>query len=198
MLKVKINGSEVDFPTTVQDLSLKQMFALKKAKDILDEIAICTGIDRNKIENFKDLKTITAANALLATLRISIEAGFDGRTFPKTVTLGIKKIKVPSELRLQPIGAFMSVSDILAEYTNKMIKQAENEGREITTEDINYTDCIPKVLAHYFYLPYYGEDVLYSDTKAEDPEYMAKIMNLRLVDAVPLGNYFFLKYPNLT
>lgn len=197
MLNITINGNAVNFPTSVFDLSLKQFFALKKAKDILDEISACTGIARNTIENFKDLKTVNNAQALLATLRISIEAGFDSRNFPKEVYIGLKKIKVPAELRLEPIGAFMSVNDILAEHSNKMIADGLKQGRTITTDDINFTDCIPKVLAHYFFRPYHGEETLYSDINAEAPEYMEKILNLPLTQAVPLANYFFLKFPNL-
>lgn len=197
MINVTINGNAVNFPTSVFDLSLKQFFALKKSKDIIDEISACTGIARNTIENFKDLKTVHNAQALLSALRVSIEEGFDGRNFPKEVYIGLKKIKVPSELRLEPIGAFMSVNDILAEHNNKMIADGLKQGRTITTEDINFTDCIPKVLAHYFFRPYHGDDVLYSDIKAESPEYMEKILNLPLTQAVPLANYFFLKFPNL-
>ena len=197
MVLVHINGQPVNFPTDVHDLSLKQFFAIKDAKDILDEISACSGIERNKIENFKDLKTIQAANALLATLRISIEAGFDNATFPPHVTIGLKKVTVPKELRLEPIGAFMSVNDILAEHTNKMLKDAAKQGKTLNSDEINFTDCIPKVLAHYFFLPYHGESVLYSDIKAESPEYMEKIMNIPLTQAVPIGNFFFLKYPHL-
>ncbi len=197
MLNVNINGNPVQFPTSVYDLNLRQFFAIKKSKDILDEISACTGIARNTIENFKDLKTVNAAQALLSTLRMSIEAGFDSRTFPTHIQIGMKKIKVPAELRLEPIGAFMSVNDILAEHSNKMVAEATKQGKTMTTDDINFTDCIPKVLAHYFYLPYHGEGVLYSDLKAETPEYMGKILNIPLTQAVPLANYFFLKFPNL-
>jgi len=197
MQEVKINGQSVQFPVDVRDISLKQFFQLKQAKDILDEISICTGIARNQIENFKDLKAVQVAQGLLGALSASIAQGFDGITLPDNIFIGMKKIKVPKELRLQPIGAFMSVNDILSDHINKMQADATKQGKTLEIVDINFTDCIPKVLAHYFYLPYHGDDVLYSDLKAEAPEYLEKIMNIPLTQAVPLGNYFFLKYPNL-
>lgn len=205
MHKVKINGQEYEIPLTVHELTLKQFFGLRRpGNDIIDEISALSGIPRVKIENFKDIGSINAAQVIVKTLGESIQRGFDTGKKPDYVFIGMKKIKVPKDLRLQPIGAFMSAHDILSDHTNTMIRQAEKQAKEqgvpflgLDKKDINYTDCIPKVLAHYFFIHYFGESTIYSDTKAEDSDYMDKIMNMRLVDAVPIANDFFLKYPNL-
>lgn len=196
MVTATINGKAYDIPTDVTELSLKQFFGLRNPenKNVLDEISALTGIDRNTFENVKDLKSLKAFTDVTAILAKSIKKGFDTSKKPSDVIIGMKRIKVPTELRLQPIGAYMQAHDVLSERTNEMLKQSPG----MTVSEIDYTDCIPKVLAAYFFWPYHGENALYSDIKTEAPEWIDKIMNMRLIDAVPIANDFFLKYPNLT
>lgn len=187
MQKVKINGKPYDFPVSVNDLTLKHFFDLRQCKDLIDEISVLTDIERETILNFKDVDTIRAARVLTESLKGSILEGFENIKLPKQVIIGEKTIRVPKELRLQPIGAFMAVSDLLG-------KHSKLNRREAT----DYTICIPKTLAHYFYKPYFGDDVIYNEDKAEADSFMGLIMQMKVVEAVPVANFFFRRFPNLT
>lgn len=186
MITIKINEKEYQVPTKVQDLTLGQFFKLRQAKDILDEICALTGIDRETISNVKSYKDLQAAQAISTQISISMSKGFDNKKLPKEITFGGKTITVPKELKLEPVGAFVAVHDLLATQTNVFMQNGSQ---------VDYTDQIPQTLAHYLYVPYTGE--LYSDEKAEGPEFMEKVNQIRFVDAVPMANFFFRKYPNL-
>lgn len=189
---IKINGQPFDFPVDVNEITNKQFFGIFNAKDILDEISVITGIERSEIENFKNFKTVEVAQALMRTLAGSIAAGFDGTKLPKSFVIDGKTIDIPKELRLEPIGAFMSVHDILATHVN------EETEKGVAPESMNFTSLIPKVLAHYFFKPFYGDNVLYSEEAAEKPAFMEKIMNCNFVASVQVGNFFFRNIGRLT
>lgn len=185
-VEIKLNGDKYQFPTEASELTLKQFFELRGAKNIVDEICAVTGIDKMTIENFKNPQTLASAMTLMNVLALSIKS-FKAPVLPDYVYIGLKKIKVPKQLNLEPIGAFMSVNDILAEQTVKT---------ELAKAEPDFTDVIPRVLSHYFFIHVFP-GMQYSDERAESPEYMRDIMNMRFVDAVPIGNFFFLKFPHL-
>ncbi len=187
MVEIKINGNPYNFPTFVTELSLQQFFALREAKNIIDEICAVTGLDKQTVENFKSPKALQTAVTLMNVLAADIKKGFDGATLPKSVKIGDKTIMVPRDLHLEPIGAFMSVHDILAEQANK--------NNELKREP-DFTDCIPSTLAHYFFT-YVNPGAMYSDEAADAPEYLSLIMQLPFTVAVPIANFFFRKFPNL-
>jgi len=186
MVKVKINNADYSIPTKIEDLTVGQFFALRTANTIVEEICALAGIDKETILNLKSYKDVVAAQVLVSQFGVVLSKGFNTYKRPKQITFGGKTINIPMDLKLEPVGAFISVHDILATQTNKFMK----DGGEV-----DYTDQIPLTLAHYLYVPYTGE--LYSDEKAEGSEFMEKINEIRFVDAVPIANFFFRKYPNL-
>jgi hypothetical protein len=188
MLPIKLNGKPYNFPTEVSDISLKQFFALRQSKGILDEICALTGIARETILNFKGREDLEKCSLLLNNLGQKLATGIDGDTLPRQTTIAGKTIRVPKNLKMEPVGAFIAVHNLITE-EQKRCAEAQTE--------FDATNIIPQVLAHYFWLPYMGDDVLYSDEKIENEAYQEQIMSIPVTDAVPIANFFFRKYPNL-
>lgn len=186
MLQIKMNGQPYDFPTLASELTLKQFFAIRNAKSLIEEVCAITGMDKQTVANFKSPKDIANVTVLMNQLGADLKKGFNNKTLPKNVDMAGKKISVPKKPRLEPVGAFMAVHDIIAEEVNR----CQKDGVEM-----DFTHRIPEILANYFYVPYTGD--LYSDEKVESDDYMEAIMSIKLVDAVPIGNFFFRKFPNL-
>lgn len=112
----------------------------------------------------------------------------EGKRLPRQTTIGGKAVNVPKNLKLEPVGAFIAVHNLITEEH----KRAAADGI-----DFDPTNIIPQVLAHYFWLPFMGEDVLYSEEKIEADAYQQQIMSMPITDAVPIANFFFRKYPRL-
>jgi hypothetical protein len=188
MLPIKLNNIAYNFPTEVNELSLKQFFALRKSKGVLDEVCALTGIDRETILNFKGREDLEKCQLLLNNLGAKLALGMDGAKLPKQTTIAGKAVRVPKNLKLEPVGAFIAVHNLITE---------EHKRAAAADAEFDPTDLIPQVLAHYFWLPYMGDDALYSDEKIDSEDYMDQIMTIPVTDAVPIANFFFRKYPNL-
>lgn len=195
MIPVKINGNTYNFPVTLKELTLKQFFGIKHASDIIDELCAITDLDRLSILNFKSASDLVKCKSVLDVLAGNIKKGTEGTKLPKEVLINGKMIPIPKDLKLEPIGAYIAVHNII-----------EDEYRRCAGLNIEFnpTDMIPQVLANYFYLPYlnYGKpesepDALFIDEKVSNEVYMSYILNISVADAVPIANFFFRKYPDL-
>lgn len=188
MLAVKINGEKYAIPTQLRELTLGQFFALRDAKDIIDEVCALTGLERSAVSNFatkSDLQKCYAAFTPIGA-ELSKLSKTERRELPKEVTINGRVITVPKSLKLEPVGAFIAVNDILATEHNKNEKLGLG---------VDYTDVIPQVLAHYFFIHYNGG--LYDDELAESENYLQAIKTIPITDAIPIANFFFRKFPNL-
>jgi len=188
MLPIKLNGNPYNFPTEAHEVSLGHFLALRRAKDVLDEICALTGLDRQSVQNFRGRTDLERCQLLLRNLGAKLAKGLAGNKAPKQTTIAGKTVTVPKNLKLEPVGAFIAVHNLISE---EQQRNAEND------TEFDPTGIIPQVLAHYFWLPYMGDDVLYSDEKVEDPAYTEQILAMPVTDAVPIANFFFRKYPNL-
>ncbi|RKR84896.1 hypothetical protein BDD43_5149 [Mucilaginibacter gracilis] len=188
MLPIKLNGVPYNFPTEVAEISLGQFFALRQSKGILHEICALTGINHETVSNFKGRDDLDKCSALLNTLGQKLAAGFDGHTLPKQTVVGGKTIRVPKNLKIEPVGAFIAVYNLI-----------NDEQKRCAAAQIEFdpTNIIPQVLAHYLWLPFMGDDVLYNDEKIENEAYQQQIMTIPITDAVPIANFFFRKFPHL-
>ncbi len=188
MLPIKLNNVNYAFPTEVSELTLKQFFALRKAKGVLDEICAITGIARETIQNFRDRADLERCQLLLNTIGKKLKNGFNGTKLPKQITIADKTIKVPSNLKLEPVGAFIAVHNLITDEYKRCAEQ---------NTAFDPTDIVPQVLAHYLWLPYMGNEALYSDEHIEGEDYLEKINSIPITDAIPIANFFFRRYPNL-
>jgi hypothetical protein len=188
MIPIKLNNVAYNFPTEVSEITLKQFFALRKCSGIIDEICVLTGMDRQTIQNFKDRSDLEKCRLLLNTIGQKLEQGFNSDVLPKQITIAGKTIKVPKNLKVEPVGAFIAVHNLIAEAHKRCDEQHTS---------FDPTDIIPQVLAHYLWLPYMGAGMLYNDENIENEAYLDKIGSIPVTDAVPLANFFFRKYPTL-
>lgn len=188
MLPIKLNGNHYSFPTELSEINLKQFYALRQAKDMIDEICALTGLQRQTIQNFKSRTDLAKCQALLGNIAQKLATGFDDAKLPKQTVMDGKVVKVPRNLKLEPVGAFIAVHNLI----NEELKQCAEK-----KVDFDPMPIIPQLLAHYFYLPYMGDGVLYSDEGVEDEGYMEKVHTIPITDAIPIANFFFRRYPNL-
>ena len=188
MLPIKLNNVPYNFPTELSEISLKQFFALRRSKGLIDEVCALTGMDRQTIQNFKDRADLEKCRLLLNTIGQKLAEGMEGTKLPGKTVMAGKTIKVPRNLKLEPVGAFIAVHNLVTE---------EHKRCAASGADFDPTDIIPQVLAHYFWLPYMGADTLYSDERIEEESYMEKVLTIPVTDAVPIANFFFRRYPNL-
>jgi hypothetical protein len=188
MLPIKLNTVPYNFPTELSEITLKQFFALRGSKDILDEICALTGMNRQTIQNFKSPADLEKCTLLLNNVGKKLQQSFEGSKLPKQTIINGKVVKVPHNLKLQPVGAFIAVHNLITEEYKRCADQQT---------DFDPTNIIPQVLAHYFWLPYMGSDVLYSDEGIDNEDYMEQINTIPLTDAIPIANFFFRRYPNL-
>jgi len=187
MLPIKLNQTPYQFPTEAGEVTLGQFLALRKAKDVLDEICALTGMDRQTVQNFKTRTDLDRCQLLLSNLGAKLQKGLDGDKLPKQTTIAGKAVKVPKNLKLEPIGAFIAVHNLI---TDEQKRCAE------AGEEFDATRLIPQVLANYFWLPYMGDDGLYSDESIDDEAYLDKILSMPVTHALPVANFFFRKYPH--
>lgn len=188
MLPIKLNNIPYSFPTEVSELTLRQFFALRKSTGIIDEVCALTGINRDTILNFRGRDDLEQCRLLLNNLGQKLAGGMEGVKLPKQTTIAGKTIAVPKNLKLEPVGAFIAVHNLITE---------EHKRAAAANAEFDPTNIIPQVLAHYFWLPYMGDDVLYNDEKIESEAYIDQIMSIPVTDAVPIAIFFFRKYPNL-
>jgi hypothetical protein len=188
MLPIKLNGTPYNFPTEVHEISLEQFLALRKSKGVLDEICTLTGIDRETISNFKGRADLQKCQVLLGNLGSKLALGLATQKLPKQTTIAGKNVRVPKNLKIEPVGAFIAVHNIITEEHKRCAESGA---------DFDPTDSIPQVLAHYFWLPLMGDDVPYNDEKIENGAYMQQILSMPAADAIPIANFFFRKYPAL-
>lgn len=188
MLPIKLNNVPYNFPTEVAELTLGQFFALRKAKGIIDEICALTGISRETISNFRGRTDLEKCTLLLNNLGAKLQTGFNTTKVPAETNIGNKTIRVPKNLKIEPVGAFIAVHNLITE-EQKRCAAADTE--------FDPTDIIPQVLAQYCWLPLMGEDALYNDEQIESEAYMQQILTMPATDAIPIANFFFRKYPYL-
>ncbi|MBW4889854.1 hypothetical protein KXQ82_09010 [Mucilaginibacter sp. HMF5004] len=188
MLPIKLNNVSYNFPTQLSEISLKQFFALRNANGLIDEICALTGMERQTIQNFKERADLEKCRLLLNTIGDKLTGGINGTKLPKHTTIDSKIVKVPANLKLEPVGAFIAVHNLITE---------EHKNAAANNQPFDPTNIIPQVLAHYFWLPYMGSDALYSDECIESEDYIHKINTIPVTDAIPIANFFFRKYPNL-
>jgi hypothetical protein len=101
-------------------------------------------------------------------------------------------VKVTHNLSVEPAGAFMAASDIIADEINEHIKQyGEEHWKEHFTPSLK---ACCHVLAHYFFCRATGKK--YNEYEAE--EFCEEIKKLGVTEALPIAKHFFTCYPALS
>ena len=187
----------VAIPTTLHELTLGQLMQLQEQPDLndLEAISILSGVP---IAALKTVRNITDfgvfANAMLQ-LSHQLKYLHTRHDVPASINFQINKrtvkVKVLNNLSIEPAGAFMAASDIIADEIAEHIKKHGEEG--LSDNFIPSLNAQCRVLAHYFYGRVTNKR--YNEYAAE--EFTDEIKKLPVTEALAVSRHFFSCYPNL-
>lgn len=210
----------VKIPTTLQELTVGQLLQLQTDETLSDlqSISILSHIPYDTLLNITDPNEIQDFERPILTLVNSIQFMYDKDAIPEEISFvrddhytsivkqpkkGFFKrlfspdkpthntVKVLKNLSIEPVGAYMNARDIISDEINEHIKRY---GEQNWRDNLNpSTKSIGMLLAHYFYCPATRQP--YNENKAE--QFFDVVKHLSVAEAMPIGRYFFLKYPDL-
>jgi len=193
-LKTTTGKLLVKLPDHLSEITLGQMIALQEKKEMtdIDAISILSGIPVANLANVKDASDLLAFSDSILLLSQQITQLYNSDALPKVITILSGKVKVISNLSIEPAGAFMAAREIIAEEISQCIKIYGEENWQ------NYFNpslkACSQLLAHYFYCRVTGKP--YNDYEAE--AFTAEIKKLRVTEALPIAKHFFTCYPSLS
>jgi hypothetical protein len=187
----------VKMPTLLNEVTLGQVMEMQEKHYLhnIDAISILSGIPVQELHNVTNIHDFKAFGESVLSLSHQIKHLYNSDAIPAKVTfmLGEHKvtINVIQNLSVEPAGAFMAASDIIADEINATIKLY---GEERWKEHFNPSlKACCQVLAHYFFCRATGKP--YNEYQAE--EFTAEIKKMRVTEALPIAKHFFTCYPNL-
>lgn len=199
MVERKLKTTEgtitVKIPTTLDELTIGQFILMSNpGLTDIEIVSLLSYVPVDELYKVRNIDDIQVFKAPILSLCYNIEYTYDSTKLPKHVVLktdiGEKKIRIPGNLQIEPVGAYMSAYNIIADEQNKAIKEFGPDGWK---ENFRPSpDAALRVLAHYLYSRVYGE---YNEGKAE--EFSDVVKYLSMADACPIAAFFFSRFPNL-
>lgn len=191
MIALTISNKKLNLIESCDELTLGQFLKLRNGNlDTIGKLSLLCNVDPKEIEDVKYSEKVSKqfahAVALTEILNRDMEDFFKSdRKFytPKEVKVLDKTIKIPKDLEKEPFWPSRKVKEILQE-----VVKATGKGH-----DFDPTDRMAEVIAHYLYVPF--TQMKYNEYRAD--EFKEAIYDLPLTVAVPLSNFFFLKWKRL-
>lgn len=190
MFEIKIESLTLNMPDQPNELTLGQFLKLREEKDIITQLAILCSVDKEDLLNIKysesSQKQVRDAVALTEILNENIKnflSSDASMVHPKKISILGKEVRIPQDLQKEPFWPSRKVKEVIQE------KIQESD----TDVAFDPTDKAADVIAHYLYVPFTGRP--YNEYQAE--EFKEVIHGLPLTDAIPLANFFFLKWKRL-
>lgn len=188
-------------PTDLSEVTLSAMIAMQSVAEDSNEIPLIPGLDRQTVDNIIDFKDLIDIRERILSLAHQIQYCYNSKNIPTHITIGTRrnrwgrtvpnKIKVITNLSIEPAGAFLSSRDLIADEINKHIQiYGEDKWQENFVPSL---DVCASILANYFYCTVTGE--LWNEQKAE--VFKSEVLKLSIQDALPIARFFFLNYNNL-
>ena len=197
-LKTTTGSLTVAIPTSLNELKLGQLMAMQATENMndLEAIHILSGIPLQELKQVQSYAELQVFNEQVLTLAIEIKQLYNSEAIPDTVTFKLdgklKKVKVMSNLSVEPAGAFMASRDIIAEEINRHIAL---HGQDNWQESFNPSlQVCSQVLAHYFYTKVTGQP--YDEELAA--AFTQQVEQLPITQSLPIAKYFFLNFPSLS
>jgi hypothetical protein len=197
-LKTTQGRLTIKIPTQLEELALGQLIDLQEKPELndIEAISILSGIPLNQLQQVKNYSDLMLFSDTVLSLAQQLTNLYNHRAIPKTITLFHKgktvKVDVLKNLSIEPAGAFMASSEVIAEEMNQHLKR--NEETNASAEFNPSLKACCQVLAHYFYCRTTGQK--YDEYKAE--EFAEEIKKMKVVEAPPISGHFFYCYPNLS
>lgn len=190
MLVFKIGSLTLSMPDQPKELTLGQFLKLRDEKDIISQLAILCTVDKEDLLGIKysdkSEKQLQHAISLTEVLNENIRDFFNSdacTVSPATVEILNKVVRVPQDMEKEPFWPSRKVKEIIQE-------KIQETGTGVSFDP---TDKAADVIAHYLYVPFTGRP--YNEYQAE--EFKEVVNTLPLTDAIPLANFFFLKWKSL-
>jgi len=194
-----INGKlQVKIPSSITEITLGQMMEMQEKPDLndLDAISILSGISLVDLLNIKNANDLDVFGDCILLLSDEIKNLYNSDIVPKSIlfTLGEQdiKLKVPRNLAIEPVGAFLAARDIIAEEIKEHINKFGGDDFENLFNPSLNACC--HVLAYYFFCRVTGKK--YNEYEAE--EFCTVVKKLRVTEALPIAKHFFTCYPSLS
>lgn len=196
-LKTTTGKLRIKIPTYLNEVTLGQMMEIQEKHDLndLDAIGILSSIPIDELNNVCNIDDFQAFADTVISLSQQIKYLYNSNDIPEKITFQLNKkevtVSVMHNLSVEPAGAFMAASDIIADEINEHIKlYGDNDWKEYFNPSLK---ACCHVLAHYFYTKATGKK--YNEYEAE--EFCSAVKKLRVTEALPIAKHFFSCYPNL-
>ena len=187
----------VKIPTRLNEVTLGQLMEMQENHHLndLDAISILSGIPMEELQNVSNISDFQAFGDSVQSLSHQIKHLYNSDAIPAKVSFilggNTVSVNVIQNLSVEPAGAFMAASDIIADEINATIKIYGEENWKEHFHPSLKACC--QLLAHYFFCRVTGKK--YNEYEAE--AFTAEIKKLRVTEALPISRHFFTCYPNL-
>lgn len=196
-IKTKSGKLNITLPEHLHEVSLSQLIDMQSTENMndLQAVQILSGVSVEELQNIKDFNDLQIFNTHVTHLSQQIKELYNSDSLPKTVTFNIEgkavKVKVITNLSIEPAGAFLAARDVITEEINNHINQYRDDWKANFNPSLK---TCAMLLAHYFYCPVSNN--WYNEYQAE--AFYDEVIKLPFTDALPIAKYFFLNYPNLS
>jgi len=188
----------IKIPSRLNEVTLGQMIELQENSNLndLQAISILSGAPVAELKDVRNFDDLSVFADCIFSLSDQIRYLYNSDVVPKKMTFAVDKrnvnVKVPSNLAIEPAGAFMAAREIIADEIKEHVLQYGEDGLKQGFNPSLKSCC--QVLAHYFFCRVTGQK--YNEYEAE--EFCYTIKKLRVTEALPIAKHFFTCYPSLS
>lgn len=177
---------KIKIPTDLSEITLGSMIAMQSATG--DEIPLIPELTKEVIENIIEFSELLDIRERILSLAHQIKYTYQETKLPST----LMGVKIPTNLSMEPAGAYLVSRDLIATEINKHIAEFGEDNWQSNFQPS--LDCCAGILSNYFYCQVTGK--LWNEQLAED--FKSEVLKLSIQDALPVARYFFLSYPNMS
>ncbi len=197
-LKTTTGKLTLAVPGNLSEITLGQMIALQEKPDLddLEALSILSGVPVQELQSVKNIADFSVFTEAVVSLSYQVKNLYNSDDIPETITFDTgdhkRKIKVLTNLAVEPAGAFFAAREIIADEIKDCINQHGEDGwQQHFNPSLN---ACSQILAHYFFCRVTGKK--YNEYEAE--EFTIEIKKLRVTEALPIAKHFFTSYPSFT
>ncbi len=197
-LKTTAGKLQIKMPTNITEITLGQIMEMQEKADLndLDAISILSGTPIEELQNIIGIDDLGTFGDCLLSLSDQIKNLYSCDVIPNKVSFMFGErnitIKVPGNLAIEPVGAFMAARDIIADEIKEHIDKYGGDDFKDRFNPSLKACC--HVLAYYFFCRVTGKK--YNEYEAE--EFCSTVKKLRVTEALPIAKHFFIYYPSLS
>ncbi|MDR3551200.1 MAG: hypothetical protein P4L31_07340 [Candidatus Babeliales bacterium] len=198
-LKTLSGQIKIKIPTNLNEVTLGQMIAAQNFVEEDNEFhPLVPELTKQISDNIINIQQRYDVQERLLSLMHQLKYCYEDKKIPEYITIGTKqvkrlwwlknvpnRIKVITNLSIEPAGAYLSSRDLIVDEINKHIAiYGEDEWQANFMPSL---DTCAGILANYFYCPITGK--LWNEQMAED--FKSEILKLSIQDTLPIARFFF-------